>query len=208
LFAESEHGHSHHHGTGIRWLDMIVAVSVIFISVVSLVVSIEHGRTMGELVRENQKMVAGSTMPFLTYGGSHFDPVTNQRGLKLILKNGGVGPARIDWFELRYKGVPYSSEKALLHACCSAALPKDDKGIFYANVSGMMLPQRESIDFIDLNSDAGLDLLNALDHARQDIRVQACYCSVLEECWQTDFTRGSRPVRVTECHPPSADTLW
>jgi hypothetical protein len=206
LFAESEHGHSHHHGTGIRWLDMIVAVSAIFISVVSLVVSIEHGRTMGEMVRENQKMVAGSTMPFLTYGGSHFDPVTNQRGLKLILKNGGVGPARIDWFELRYKGVPYSSEKALLHACCSAALPKDDKGIFYANVSGMMLPQRESIDFIDLNSDAGLDLLNALDHARQDIRVQACYCSVLEECWQTDFTR--LPVRVTECHPPSANTLW
>jgi hypothetical protein len=211
LFAESEHGHSPHHGTGIRWLDMIVAVSVIFISVVSLVVSIEHGRTMGELVRENQKMVAGSTMPFLTYGGSQFDPVTSQRILKLILKNGGVGPARIDWFELRYKGVPYSSNKALLHACCSAALSKDGvlpKGVFYANVSGMMLPQRESIDFIDLTSDAGPDLINALDDAREDIRVHACYCSVLEECWQTDFTRGSRPVRVTECHPPSAKTLW
>jgi hypothetical protein len=189
---------------------MIVATSAIFISVVSLVVSIGHGRVMEQLVMENRKMVAGNTMPFLTWGGNQFDPVTNKRHLRLILKNGGVGPARIDWFELRYKGVPYSSETALLRACCTGALPKNGSwpnGAFYANVSGTMLPQRESIEVIDLTPEAGLGLITALDNARSEIEVHACYCSVLDECWQTDFA-SSHPIQVKECHTPSSNTLW
>src|SRR4051812_27806085 len=42
-------GHSHGHHTGVRWLDLILAGSAIFISVVSLVISIHHGRTMEQL---------------------------------------------------------------------------------------------------------------------------------------------------------------
>ena len=210
MFAESEHGHSRHHGTGIRWLDMIVATSAIFISVVSLVVSIAHGRVMEQLVMENRKMVAGNTMPFLTWGGSQFDPITTQPHLRLILKNGGVGPARIDWFELRYKGILYSSGGALLNACCAAALPKSGSrlhGALFSNVSGTMLPQRESIEVIDLMPEAGLGLITALDNARSEIEVHACYCSVLDECWQTDFA-SSHPIQVKECHTPSSNTLW
>jgi hypothetical protein len=213
LIAESEHAHSHHHGTGIRWVDMTVAISAIFISVVSLVISIEHGRTMEQMVKENEKMVAASTIPFLTWSGSQFDPVTNQPRLRLILKNGGIGPARIAWFQLRYRDVPYSSENALLRACCSTAVGKDADGIpgaFYSNVSGTILPQRDSLDVIDLQHEVSLDLRNALDAARNDIRIKTCYCSVLDECWQADLSEGlpSRPVRVDACEIPAASTLW
>src|SRR5215469_11637780 len=182
MLAESESSHSHHHSTGIHWVDLTVAFSAIFISVVSLAVSIGHGRTMEQLVKENQKMVAGSTLPFLTEGGSQFDSVTYQPRLRLILKNGGVGPARIEWFEIRYKGVPYSSEDALLHACCLSALRKDNgqPSVFYSNVSGTMLPQRESVDFIDIKPEAGPDLIRAFDAARRDLTFRACYCSVLD----------------------------
>lgn len=209
MLTESEGGHSHHHSTGIRWVDLIVALSAIFISVVSLVVSIEHGRTMAQLVKENQKMVAGSTMPFLTTFGNEIDPATGQPRLRLILKNGGVGPARIEWFEVRYKGVPYSSEDALLHACCLSALLKGNVSSrpLYTNISGTMLPQRESVDFIDLEPGVGPDLISALDGARHDITFNACYCSVLDECWQTDFN-SSHPKRVEECHVPPGNTLW
>ncbi|HEY1527323.1 MAG TPA: hypothetical protein VGH51_13895 [Candidatus Angelobacter sp.] len=210
MLTESESGHSHHHSTGIHWVDLIVASSAIFISIVSLAVSIGHGRVMEQLVKENQKMVAGSTMPFLTEFGSQFDSVTGQHRLRLILKNGGVGPARIEWFEVRYKGVPYSSEDALLHACCLSALPKgnlNSDALQSSGVSGTMLPQRESIDFIDLRPGTGLDLMNALDAARRDITYNACYCSVLDECWQTDFS-SSHPKRVEECHAPPDNTLW
>jgi hypothetical protein len=164
---------------------------------------------MAQLVKENQKMVAGSTMPFLTAFGSQFDTVTSQPRLRLTLKNGGVGPARIEWFELRYKGVPYSSQDALLDACCLSVLPKGKvrPGAFYSNVSGTMLPQRESIDFIEIKPEAGLDLIRAVDAARRDISLSFCYCSVLDECWQTDSS-SSQPKRVEECHAPRDNTLW
>ena len=206
---ESEHGHSHGHGTGVPWLDMIVAISAIFISVVSLVVSIGHGRTMERMVEQNEKMVAANTMPFLTEIGNQIDPVTNQPVLRLTLKNGGVGPAVIDWFEIRYKDVAYGDLDALLRACCAAALLKDGrtKGVIYSNVSQSILPARESTDFIFLNADASPELKIALDHARRDMSYRACYCSVLDECWQTDFGAG-RPVRVKECHAPAGDAVW
>jgi hypothetical protein len=70
-----------------------------------------------------------------------------------------------------------------------------------------MLPQRESVDFIDLTPEAGLDLIMAVDAARTDITFNACYCSVLDECWQTDFS-SSRPKRVEECHAPPDNRVW
>jgi hypothetical protein len=60
LPAESEHGHTHGHKTGIPWFDVAVGASAMFISVVSLVVSIEHGRTMEKMVQQNEKMVAAT----------------------------------------------------------------------------------------------------------------------------------------------------
>jgi hypothetical protein len=214
LFASAEHGHGHeHHGTGVRWLDIIAAVSVIFISVLSLVVSIEHGRTMEKMVQQNEKMVAANTMPFLSFGGSMIDPVNNTPKLRLILKNGGVGPAVIDSFELRYKGVAYAPNTMndLMHACCAAALSQrkvpQDSGITYSNASQTILPARESLEILVVPSQAGQELYTALNQAREDMSVRACYCSVLDECWQTDFG-SSRPTPVKECHTPPNAVLW
>jgi hypothetical protein len=209
MVAESEHGHGHSHGTGARWLDMLVGTSAIFISVVSLVVSIGHGKTMERMAEQNDRMLAGNTRPLLTSIGSQIDPVTNKPLLRLMLKNGGVGPAVIDWFEVRYKGVAYGSLDKLLLACCAGALPSDGhvKGLIYSNVSQTILPARESVDFITLNGDAGRDLFVALDKARADIGLRACYCSVLDECWLTDFS-ASRPRPVKECHPDAGALPW
>lgn len=213
MFAESEHAHSHHNGTGIRWLDMIVAISAMFVSVVSLVVSIGHGRTMERMVKENERMVAGSTMPFLTWSGSMFDPVSNLPRRRLILKNGGVGPARVDWFELRYKGVPYGSMEQLFLNCCSAALQKKNplRGVLYSSVSGTMIPQRESVDVLDLRPGVSPELMQALDSSRADITVQACYCSVLDECWKASFGNdigSEKRVPVKKCAMPTNEALW
>jgi len=205
-----EHGHHHGHGTGVRWLDIIAGVSVVFISVMSLVVSIEHGKTMERLVEQNEKMVAGSTIPFLTFTGSELDAVTYEPATRLILKNGGVGPAVIGWFEIRYKGVAYGKLGPLLKACCKADLPKDDKSrraIVYSNVSQTILPARESVDVIQMRPEAGRAASMALDRARQDLTARACYCSVLDECWITDFDTV-RPQKVKDCAVPKNMAIW
>ncbi|MGD0548177.1 MAG: hypothetical protein ABR991_10185 [Terracidiphilus sp.] len=117
LMPESGHAHLHsEHGSGKLWLDVTVAVCIVAISLLSLVVSIEHGRTMEKMVEQNQtmvdqnqKLVVANTLPLLEIG------VNNNTGLKkngyvqLSLKNNGVGPAIIDRFEIKYKGVSYKS---------------------------------------------------------------------------------------------------
>src|SRR5580658_4766318 len=119
LMPEVDHGHGHHHGTGVPWLDIIVGVSVIFISVLSLVVSIEHGRTMEKMVEQNQKLVVANTMPLLTFASGNMDMETHKPRARLFLTNGGVGPAIIDKFELTYKGVNYHNPDKLMLDCCA-----------------------------------------------------------------------------------------
>ena len=200
---DHQHAHAHAHGTGIKWLDIIVGLSAMFISVVSLAVSIEHGRTMDRMVQQNERMVAASTMPFLTLGGNQFDPETRMRRERLVLTNAGVGPAVIDWFEIRYKGRGYATLGDLLRACCAQGLSvaQMDHGVYYSNVSGTVLPAREEVAPIDIQSKADPRLMDALERARGDLDVRACYCSVLEECWLTDFNPG-RPKRVQSCKAP------
>ena len=205
-----EHAHHHGHGTGVRWLDIIVAVSAIFISIVSLVVSIEHGRTMRALVEQNEKLVAASTVPVLDFNSSNLDDATDKPYFKFTVKNGGVGPAVIDWFELRYKGVPYDKPMPLLRACCADALAKNKvKGntLWYSNITNTILPPRDSFDPITLRPDIGGEILRAFQQARPAITARACYCSLLDECWTTNFD-GSRPTKVDRCISQPNAVVW
>jgi hypothetical protein len=214
LMPEAGHAHGPHgHGSGIRWLDAIVGASAIFISVISMVVSIEHGRTMEKMVDQNQKLVVASTLPILMLAGGQFDEAGKPK-LQLILSNSGVGPAQIDRFEVRYKGVLYSDENALLRACCAEAYLRAKKSahpqVFYSNVSGMILPARQDLYPVTIKPDKdGLDLYNAFNRIREgdDLSYHVCYCSVLDECWETDFSR-KRPQPVKECKVSPEEKLW
>jgi hypothetical protein len=208
-----DHGHGHEHKTGIPWLDGIIAVSVIFISVISLAVSIEHGKSMEKMVDQNQKLVVASTLPILTIFGRQFDD-SGKPMLQVTLNNSGVGPALIDRFEVRYKGVVYTDENALLRACCAEALLKARKNghpqVFYSNISGLILSARQDFYPITIKPDKdGLDLYNAFNRVRDgdDLTYRACYCSVLNECWETNFDR-KRPQPVKECKVAAGEKLW
>ena len=210
MIPAPEHPHAHHgHGTGLPWLDILVGVSAVFISVVSLVVSIQHGKTMEKMVEQNQKMVEASTMPILTLSSGQLDPANGKPLLRLMIRNSGVGPAIVDHFELRYKGQPYKSAKDLLKACCAGI--KDTSlasGFYYGNLSGSILPARDSVDILGVRPpENDLGLYKTILEAQKDMDLRACYCSVTGECWQTDFER-QRPESVQSCATGAKDVLW
>jgi hypothetical protein len=213
MMPAPEHGHGHEHKSGIPWLDAVVAASVVFISLVSLIVSIEHGMTMEKMVEQNQKLVVASTLPILTIFGREFDD-SGKPMLQVTLSNSGVGPALIDRFEVRYKGVVYTDVGALLRVCCAEAYLNSKKSghpeVFYSNVSGLILPARQDLYPITIKPDKdGLDLYSAFNQVRDgdDLTYHACYCSVLNECWETNFDR-KRPQPVKECKVAPDDKLW
>src|SRR5215831_14860354 len=109
-----------HHGahTGHRWLDISLALSAMFVSVISLVVAIEHGRTMERMADANARMVQANSWPFLQFETHNLDERGNA-DVRLVLVNQGIGPARIETFELWWDGKPMSSPNALMQACCA-----------------------------------------------------------------------------------------
>ena len=112
---EAHHAHAAH--SGHRWLDIVLAVSAMFVSVISLFVAVEHGRTMERMAEANTRMVEANSWPFVEYDSHNVDEQGNAK-IRLVLTNQGIGPARIETLELWWNGKPVSSLRALLEACC------------------------------------------------------------------------------------------
>lgn len=194
-------GHSHGHRTGVPLVDLILAGSAIFISIVSLIVSIQHGRTMEKLVAANEKQVKASTLPILRYGTGNV--TDNQRMIHFQVTNGGTGPAIIEWFRLKWDGQPTTGAHDLLESCCGGGKPVKIENAWNDVASGTTLPARDMRNVFAVPAtgvDAGLyKILN--DEARYKVEAEACYCSVLDECWVTDFKNQPRDVKVCERIP-------
>jgi hypothetical protein len=180
-------------------VDLIIAVTAILLSIISLYIAIQNARTQRE-------MVSASTWPFVTswvrIGGSE------HQDLVFGLTNSGVGPAKIHSFEVSYKGRPVSSARDLLRRCCG--LPADAKAadaILGARTASTVVNEivlrsgEEQVAFALRPDPAVSELAVRFAAALQEVSFHSCYCSVLDECWET--VPGSMdPARVKACPIP------
>ena len=194
------HAMSAHVGkTGHGWLDYAVALSAILISVISLLVAIDHGRN-------EERLLAASSWPFVTFG-------TEKRGLEaggwtiyLNLRNSGIGPARIKWLHLTLDGRPVRSRADLMRRCCGITDGHLDKAIARGLVSDNdptgVLPARDRVDILTWRPRHGnAATLRQLDDALGRLHAQACYCSVLGDCWTSNLTASGEPRQIAACAP-------
>jgi hypothetical protein len=193
----------HAHKTGHHWIDMTVAVAAVFISVVSLAVAILHGRTMERMAEENARLVAANSWPFVQYGAGTVttDGVTRVR---MQVFNSGVGPAKIESAELVWKGVAYRGDREFLEACCNfdpaSGTPFDSN-----LVPNYVLRAGAEIRFLEFSKSADPAVFAALQQAvlSHDLQFNVCYCSIFDECWQSDLTTLSlKPRQVEACTLP------
>ena len=205
LIENESHSHAHH--TGLPWLDLILAGSAIFISVVSVIISIHHGQTMEKLVEANEKLVRASTLPILRFTTGNLDP-SNIRMIHFDLANGGTGPALIEWLRIKWNGEPTTGPRDLLERCCRNGSSPVPSALWVNTASGMNLPAAQSQMVFYVRADSSdPDLYKRLDmDARFKVEAEACYCSVLDECWTTDFT--SRAKQVKSCEAVPANEHW
>jgi hypothetical protein len=187
--------------TGHAWLDMALALSAIFISAVSLFVAIEHGKTERDLV-------AANSWPFLREILSNgFDA---QGSVAIGFSNGGVGPAKVHSFEVAYRGTPASSSLDLLRLCCGlptggadAVRTRLPNGFNYSTADETVIrPAEGNAVLIVRRSPQAPDVPDRFAAALKDITFRACYCSVLDECWQSDL-RSTRTRPVKACPAPA-----
>ena len=191
---------AHPRHTGTRWFDLVLALSAIFISAVSLAVAIEHGRTERDLV-------AASSWPFLRGVLSNDGGEAPGEGSVVIgISNGGVGPAKVESFEVFYRGAPMRSGLELLRHCCGlGATAKDEarqlpNSYRYATTDHSVIRPGEI--FATFAVPRGSEVGDKLAAALPDITVRGCYCSILDQCVMSDLT-STRTKPVKACPEPA-----
>ena len=182
------------HRTGAFWLDFVVAIAAVGISLISLWVASRADRTQ-------ERLLAASVWPYVEFSTSNFR--NEVRAVDLSLDNAGVGPARIRWMTLAYQGKPVKDARQLLSACCDrSGAHVLVKGTITSTVSHSVLTPHEERDFVSVPYTASLARdYNQLDRsARHQLHVQVCYCSVLDDCWLLDNKATEEdPKPVSNC---------
>jgi hypothetical protein len=179
--------------THVRWLDFAAAAVAILISVVSLAVSFYNAQSQ-------QRMVAASSWPFLVYNTMEVGPK-----LTLTIENAGVGPARLKTLAVRYHGREVHGFAELLQVCCGLgrggwpALEKVGGVTWESRPIGLYRPGDKNNILILDRSAKNAPIWEKLSRARVQLKFEACYCSVLNDCWTSDLDAVSDPKRVDRC---------
>jgi hypothetical protein len=201
LEHESHH-HHHPHKTGVRWLDLMLGVSAAVVSLVSLWLGLHSAHSM-------EKLVAANSYPYVEMGRSNRtlerDPATGayRPTVDYVLTNNGVGPARIEWVRLDFKGKPMASLGALLDACCKLA-QYDTNGLNQrGGIAGTLIPQGRDFHIFTWEMPVKPNpTFDALRSQMGDIRVSTCYCSVFDECYERT-SNSAKPKPVEQCTAPA-----
>jgi len=200
LEHESHH-HHHPHGTGMRWLDITLGVAATVVSLVSLWLGLHSAHSM-------EKLVAANSYPYVelmrSSSGTTPLPGTNQVRdiVEYELINNGVGPARIEWVEMRFKGKPVENITALLDACCRADKYNYDGLNRRGGIEGALIRPGTSVKMFTWTEQLTPNAdFKALHRQMNDIEYSACYCSVFDECY-VRTSEGRKPEPVKQCTAP------
>ena len=157
-------------------LEYIIGGAAVLISAISLALAISANRTQ-------ERLLAASTWPFLQFTtGNRGDD--GKSAIHLNMQNAGVGPARIRVVQLEYSGKYQADARSLLNACCGA----NGKGVTtITSGAEKVIGAGEVITLLRFDeADSDPAIWQAFNKERFKIRVAACYCSVLGECWLMD----------------------
>lgn len=184
------------HRTGAFWLDFLVATSAVIISVISLWVAQRSDGTQ-------ERLLAASVWPYVEFFTSNLPE--GKPEIELTLRNAGVGPARIRWMTVDYRGKSVIGPRALLTACCESSRSRVLQYVT-STVTHTVLVPHESVNFLAVTPSArNVAQYKTLDRERSNLHVRVCYCSVLDDCWLLDNHSEEDPQPVGKCPPIPSD---
>lgn len=189
------------HKTGHSVVDMAVAICALFVSIVSLVLAMVHGRTMERMAEANARLVEANSWPFLQTSTGNQDN-SGAPVITLDVANAGVGPAKIHSVEVFYRGVRMGSWVQLLTECCAAR----GHVLSYASSTtanfGVLRAGQEVAMLSFPDTPQNHEVWTALNVQRSAVSYRVCYCSVFDDCWITDGAT-LEPQRTPRCAKPA-----
>lgn len=191
-----------------HWAESALAIGAVVIAAASLWVAYDANLTNRELVTSESWPIV---QVYRTNNGS-------SGTMSLVLANEGIGPAKLETFQLFWNGKAVRSPHQLLRTCCSApGGTVDDPGALKALYSGISSTS-STIGFVirpgattsfltyDRNGEDSAGW-NTLASHLNDLSFRYCYCSVFNQCWLYSAHFGTEqnltPPRVSGCPHPA-----
>jgi len=176
-------------------LNLIIAVSAVLISAASFIATYIQSEA-------SLKQVKAETWPYLQIDTGNYDSDARERIISFKVENAGVGPADLKQFELYYEGKLVRSIVELVNLCCQEQMPapSDENPVSFTtdSPSPAIIPAGDDrLAFTMPYSDYGAALWTELDKARWKLKAHGCYCSLLGDCFETDF--NAEPREVARC---------
>jgi hypothetical protein len=149
-----------------------------------------------------------NSWPFLIWNTSIDQDERGQR-FSIYISNSGVGPALLKALVVRYKDRPVRGWVELLQECCGldrqAQLDPPALGFFTGGqLKGVIAPgeARTLLSLTRLRENP--ELWEHLMAARLELTFEACYCSIVGECWKSDL-RTLEQQTAAECKAGADD---
>jgi hypothetical protein len=189
-----------------HWAESALAIGAIVIAAVSLWVAFDTERTNGELVASERQLVAANSWPFVQIAENDQAPGGGP-GIDLLLMNQGIGPAKLETFELFWKDEAQRGPDEFMRNCCEPA-GAQDISLAISSTHGMVMRAGGVLNFINLTTTPQTAaVVTALRSGLNNLSFRYCYCSVFDECWLVERRFGKpaslSPSSVKVCPVPA-----
>ncbi len=190
-------------------LNFILAICAILISLASFYATYLQADAA-------ERQVKAETWPWLEFNHGNYDPINKTKSITISVNNSGAGPALIKTMRYEYKNQPYKTIFAFLKACCFSqqeyyehlkeALEKhhaearllDEARLLTSTTSNKIIIPGGKINVLALNkNDWNKEQWEKLNKERWHLKISACYCSLLDKCYQTN--NQSKVIEVDSC---------
>ncbi|MEM7708544.1 MAG: hypothetical protein AAF358_23515 [Pseudomonadota bacterium] len=181
-------------------LNFVIGISAMVVSLASLYATFLQAGSA-------ERQVKAMTYPLVQYSSGNYDVDKQEQALSMRLINNGVGPAIIHSTRYQYGDEPVDGVYGFIRACCleaAEAFRSQDRSdpsasIITSTDRNVILPANEDIDiFYLLRRPENEDLWELLNRERRKLGVTVCYCSLLDECYESP---GQAAVREVEACP-------
>ncbi len=185
----------------INW-EMVMAVSAVLISAASFYATYLQAEAA-------ELQVRAATWPYLQIEHGNYDEDERVQRISYKIQNAGVGPANVKSFSLAHGDFTTANIAALLEHCCldghkdgswrrDPAAQAAMQTLIVDRLAPQIIPADSDALVFELSlTDDSRALWQKVDKARWSFKAKACYCSLLDACYRTDFVAD--PVRVKAC---------
>lgn len=160
--------------------EMLVAVSALFIGIVTAGISIYSAYV-------DRAYARASVWPRLEL----YRSFQGKNSFKLGVANKGTGPAIVKYARITVDGKPQQS--------WSHIFPYD--GVIYSHLSTTIIPSNEHLAAVSYQGEQIAELLAV----EENLSMELCYCSIYDECWL--ITRSNQPEETERCDIAGAEAF-